>query len=119
MILDGTWYNVDKTDKKSNYYTNRYLLSHGIQSKISSSKTHNKGVIVDDKALVSSINWNENSPRNNREIGVILTGSAVSYYERIFNKDFGDDSILFFVILTVSIFIFYLVIIRPWTTRQR
>ena len=44
-------------------------------------KTHNKAVIVDrSKVLISSINWNEHSPTNNREVGLIIhsnfTGSS-------------------------------------------
>lgn len=52
-------------------------------------KIHNKGVIVDKtRVLVSSINWNENSPCFNREAGVILDHPAVGAY---FSAVFEDD----------------------------
>lgn len=52
-------------------------------------KIHNEGVIVDDKyVLVSSINWNSNSPNFNREAGVIIEHPGVA---RHFRNVFEDD----------------------------
>ncbi|HEX3001298.1 MAG TPA: phospholipase D-like domain-containing protein [Methanoregula sp.] len=52
-------------------------------------KIHNKGVIVDNrKVLVSSINWNSNSPNFNREAGVIIDHPGVAEY---FTSVFEDD----------------------------
>ncbi|MDD1653245.1 MAG: phospholipase D-like domain-containing protein [Methanomicrobiales archaeon] len=52
---------------------------------------HNKGVIVDgERVLVSSINWNENSPAFNREAGVILEHPGVAgYYTEAFVQDWN------------------------------
>ena len=52
-------------------------------------KTHNKGVIVDNsKVLISSINWNEQSPANNREAGVIIENEDVAgFYTDVFLYD--------------------------------
>ncbi|MDG6256586.1 MAG: phospholipase D-like domain-containing protein [Methanomicrobiaceae archaeon] len=52
-------------------------------------KIHNKGVIVDGtRVLVSSINWNENSPCFNREAGVILEHPDIgAYYTAVFEDD--------------------------------
>jgi PKD repeat protein len=49
-------------------------------------KTHNKGVIVDrNGVLISSINWNEYSPRNNREVGLIIENEDVAeFYTDVF-----------------------------------
>ena len=57
-------------------------------------KTHNKGVIVDSsKVLISSINWNENSARNNREAGVIVENDAVGgYYTDVFLYDWNSSN---------------------------
>jgi len=58
-------------------------------------KTHNKGVIVDRRAvLISSINWNEHSPRNNREVGLIIQNEAVAkYYTDVFLYDWYSGSL--------------------------
>ncbi len=52
-------------------------------------KIHNKGVIVDDeRVLVSSINWNSNSPTFNREAGVIIDHpGAARYFREVFDDD--------------------------------
>ena len=51
-------------------------------------KIHNKGLVVDDNVVISSINWNENSPTENREIMVIIRGSGCAEY---FKEVFYDD----------------------------
>lgn len=51
---------------------------------------HNKGVISDDKVMVTSINWTANSVNNNREVGVIINSKEASdYYAKAFNNDFN------------------------------
>jgi cardiolipin synthase A/B len=52
---------------------------------------HNKGVIVDgERVLVSSINWNENSPAFNREAGVIIEHPGVAgYFTEAFTQDWS------------------------------
>jgi len=52
-------------------------------------KTHNKGVIVDrSKVLISSVNWNEYSPTNNREVGLIIENEdAAGFYTDVFFYD--------------------------------
>jgi phosphatidylserine/phosphatidylglycerophosphate/cardiolipin synthase-like enzyme len=55
---------------------------------------HNKGVIVDNSSvLVSSINWNENSPCENREIGILIHSSeAAEFYATAFWYDWSVES---------------------------
>jgi cardiolipin synthase len=52
---------------------------------------HTKGVIVDRRlVLVSSINWNGNSPNFNREAGVILESPVLGgYYSSVFEADWN------------------------------
>ena len=58
-------------------------------------KIHNKGVIADGRnVLVSSINWNDNSPRFNREIGVIIEHQGVGeYFTRVFDDDWAVSGV--------------------------
>ncbi|HJJ39200.1 MAG TPA: phospholipase D-like domain-containing protein, partial [Methanocorpusculum sp.] len=53
------------------------------------SKIHNKGMIVDGRyVLVSSVNWNYNSPNNNRESAVIIDSpEAAAYFTKVFDYD--------------------------------
>ena len=57
-------------------------------------KTHNKGVIVDCReVLISSINWNEYSPTNNREVGLIIENRDIAgFYTDVFFYDWYDGS---------------------------
>ncbi|MEM2124632.1 MAG: phospholipase D-like domain-containing protein, partial [Methanolinea sp.] len=52
-------------------------------------KVHNKGVIVDGRrVLVSSINWNENSPAFNREAALVVDHPGVgAYFSGVFESD--------------------------------
>ncbi|MEM0466727.1 MAG: phospholipase D-like domain-containing protein [Candidatus Thermoplasmatota archaeon] len=52
---------------------------------------HNKGVIVDNTSvLISSINWNENSVRKNREAGVIVENQDIAtYYAEVLFYDWN------------------------------
>ncbi len=103
ILLDSTYYEMDPEKSTSNYNTILYVNSlaaeegipiearamdldgHGI------AMLHNKGLVVDsEKVMVSSINWNENSIMNNREVGIIMEGEAAGYYEEVFYSDWGD-----------------------------
>jgi phosphatidylserine/phosphatidylglycerophosphate/cardiolipin synthase-like enzyme len=52
-------------------------------------KIHAKGVVVDRETVVlGSVNWNNHSARQNREVAVALHGEAVGrYYARVFEAD--------------------------------
>ncbi|WP_394698546.1 phospholipase D-like domain-containing protein [uncultured Methanospirillum sp.] len=53
-------------------------------------KLHAKGLIADDSVLISSINWNENSPVFNREAGLIIRDISVAgYYASVFEQDWS------------------------------
>ena len=99
VLLDSYWYNIE--DEKDNdemvALINRIGVSEHIPlearcadlSTNEIDKIHNKGVIVDSQyVLVSSINWNSNSPNFNREAGVIVDHPGVARY---FLDVFEDD----------------------------
>lgn len=49
---------------------------------------HNKGVIVDGAAVISSTNWSETSIRSAREAGLLIYSPAVSdFYASVFDDD--------------------------------
>ncbi|WP_181685858.1 phospholipase D-like domain-containing protein [Halorhabdus salina] len=52
-------------------------------------KIHAKGVIVDgEEVLVGSLNWNDHSARQNREVVIALDGNGpAQYYDRVFRED--------------------------------
>lgn len=56
-------------------------------------KIHAKGIVADDTAVVGSLNWNNNSVENNREIAVAVEDAAIAdYYADVFDGDWDGDS---------------------------
>jgi cardiolipin synthase len=99
VILDSSWFNTEEdTDNNEMVdYINRIAREENLplEARLADlegnnlQQVHNKGVIVDQrKVLISSINWNENSPTFNREAGVIIEHEAVGAY---FSGVFEDD----------------------------
>jgi cardiolipin synthase A/B len=99
VLLDSYWYNIEDTKDNdemalliNQIAATEHLPLEARCADLKSSgieKIHNKGVIVDDKrVLVSSINWNSNSPNFNREAGVIIDHPGVARY---FREVFEDD----------------------------
>ncbi|HNX17738.1 MAG TPA: phospholipase D-like domain-containing protein [Methanoregula sp.] len=101
VLLDSYWFNTeDEADNDEMVaLINRIATAENlplearlVDLKASGlEKIHNKGVIVDDRAvLVSSINWNTNSPNFNREAGVIIEQPEVArYFRTVFDADWS------------------------------
>jgi cardiolipin synthase len=99
VLLDSYWYNVEgpNDNDEMTVLINRIAASENLPLEAKCidlsvspvEKIHNKGVIIDDeRVLVSSINWNSNSPNFNREAGVIIDHPGVARY---FREVFDDD----------------------------
>ncbi|PKL64433.1 MAG: phospholipase [Methanomicrobiales archaeon HGW-Methanomicrobiales-3] len=101
VLLDSYWYNTEDPVDNDEMVA---LINHvGMVEQIplearcadltttGLDKIHNKGVIVDDqKVLVSSINWNSNSPNFNREAGIIIDHPGVArYFKDVFDDDWA------------------------------
>jgi Phosphatidylserine/phosphatidylglycerophosphate/cardiolipin synthases and related enzymes len=104
VLLDSSWFNINEPDDNDEMaaYINEVGRTEGIPlsarcadlSRNNLDKIHNKGVIVDgNRVLISSINWNEQSPSFNREAGVILEHEGVgAYYQNVFNDDWDASA---------------------------
>jgi len=99
VLLDSYWYNIEEEADNDEMAAliNRIASAEKLPLEARTAdiesnnleKIHNKGVIVDDTSvLVSSINWNTNSPNFNREVGVIIVYPGVARY---FRDVFEDD----------------------------
>jgi phosphatidylserine/phosphatidylglycerophosphate/cardiolipin synthase-like enzyme len=102
VLLDSYWYNIE--DEKDNDEMAALITHIGTTEQIplegrcadltasNLEKIHNKGVIVDgQRVLVSSINWNSNSPNFNREAGVIIEHKEVAqYFLTVFEDDWNN-----------------------------
>lgn len=105
ILLDSYWYNIDRRNPVSNYYTVGYVKQIAEKEnlnlearlidldKTNLEKIHNKGVIIDNTTvLVSSINWNEYSPKKNREAGIVIKGDSAKYYAKVFFCDWRGEN---------------------------
>jgi phosphatidylserine/phosphatidylglycerophosphate/cardiolipin synthase-like enzyme len=99
VLLDSYWFNVEGPNDNDEMAALINRIGSGEHLPLEAKcidlsvsrveKIHNKGVIVDDeRVLVSSINWNFNSPTFNREAGVIIDHPGVARY---FREVFDDD----------------------------
>ncbi|MDD4136336.1 MAG: phospholipase D-like domain-containing protein [Methanoregula sp.] len=101
VLLDSFWYNVEGTNDNDEMVAliNRIAAAEHLPLEARCAelrtnqieKIHNKGVIVDGRqVLVSSINWNSNSPNFNREAGVIIDHPGVAgYFLAVFEDDWN------------------------------
>jgi cardiolipin synthase A/B len=101
VLLDSYWYNVEGKNDNDEMVAliNRVaaaehlpLMARCAELRTNQiEKIHNKGVIVDHRqVLVSSINWNSNSPNFNREAGVIIDHPGVAaYFLAVFDDDWN------------------------------
>jgi cardiolipin synthase len=101
VLLDSAWFNTegDRDNDEMVAVINRLAAAEGLplEARLADleannlDKIHNKGVIVDGRTvLVSSINWNANSPAFNREAGVIIEHPDIAaYYMRVFEDDWN------------------------------
>jgi phosphatidylserine/phosphatidylglycerophosphate/cardiolipin synthase-like enzyme len=95
ILLSSAWYTREENQQLVDWLNERASReSLPLEARLAKprgkfEKIHTKGVVVDgDQAIVGSLNWNNNSARNNREVLLVLEGEAVgSYYERVFEAD--------------------------------
>ncbi|HWR64084.1 MAG TPA: phospholipase D-like domain-containing protein [Candidatus Thermoplasmatota archaeon] len=118
--------------------TKEYLETYGVKVKCISSDwspfttIHNKGMIIDNTTvLISSINWNEQSVRKNREAGILIKNQeAASYYTTVFLSDwnlepykkrasvFSWADYKYLVLIAVVVCITLVFIVRDWRKRK-
>lgn len=103
IMLDNSWYSNQEGDEDSNTAIAEEINQIASKQEIDAiakvyegkkyERIHAKAVFSEKYAFISSINWNENSPTNNREIGIIAYGSEpVNYYKPFFEADFENKN---------------------------
>ena len=95
--LDGSWY-VESENKALASWLNRRADVDGwdLEARVDGAdgyeKLHTKGVIVDDTAIVGSLNWVRSAKSDNREVLVALEGTEpADYYAAVFANDWSGD----------------------------
>ena len=104
ILLSGAWYSEDENEAFAATLRERAADDNVPLSVRVAGDTdrfgsiHAKGIVADDTAVVGSLNWNNNSAENNRELAVAIEDAAVAdYYRDVFAGDWdagrgsGDD----------------------------
>ncbi|MCQ2079637.1 MAG: phospholipase D-like domain-containing protein [archaeon] len=77
----------DRAEKVRKINEETLIIASG-SPKLSCDIVHNKGLVVDDRTWVGSMNWTPESINDNRETSVIIKSQEVSdYYARMFLMD--------------------------------
>jgi phosphatidylserine/phosphatidylglycerophosphate/cardiolipin synthase-like enzyme len=111
VLLSSAWY-VEEDNRRLVEWLNGLAADEGLpiaarlaEPRSRYGKIHAKGAVVDgDTVVLGSVNWNNHSVRENREVDVVLEGEAVgSYYERVFWADWrgGTRQLPLGVVVTV------------------
>jgi phosphatidylserine/phosphatidylglycerophosphate/cardiolipin synthase-like enzyme len=97
ILLSGAWY-VEEENRQLKRWLDEQAEAGGLPLSVRIAKPdgrfekiHAKGLIVDgEHTFVGSLNWNNNSLRNNREVGLLLESQAVgAYFETVFESDWS------------------------------
>ncbi|MDD1767942.1 MAG: phospholipase D-like domain-containing protein, partial [Methanomassiliicoccales archaeon] len=101
ILLDSSWFNSGETRNNSKVveYLNQRASDMGVdlEARLVSKyhpfeMIHNKGVVIDDVSIVSSMNWVDASFKENREIGIEIRSEEVSsYFSDAFWEDWKTD----------------------------
>ena len=101
LLLSGSWYAEEENTALAERLRDRAAdeevpLSIRVADDTDRfGKIHAKGIVADDTAVIGSLNWNDNSAENNREVALAVTDDAVAdYYREVFTGDWqaGGDS---------------------------
>ncbi|MFC7073075.1 phosphatidylserine/phosphatidylglycerophosphate/cardiolipin synthase family protein [Halovenus rubra] len=99
ILLSGAWY-AEEENRQLKRWLDKQAASKDLSLSVRIAepdgqfeKIHAKGLIVDgNKTFVGSANWNNNSVRENREVGLLLEGQAVGdYFQTVFESDWSSD----------------------------
>ncbi len=100
ILLSGKWYaEAENRELKQDLHERAEKEDLPLQVRLADpedefEKIHAKGLITDEETtFVGSINWNNNSLRNNREVGLLLESEAVAaYFGEVFDSDWEEDN---------------------------
>ncbi|MFC7187357.1 phospholipase D-like domain-containing protein [Halorubrum yunnanense] len=94
LLLSGAWY-----DREENRALVEALADEPIEVAVAEprgryGKVHAKGVVVDDTAVVGSLNWNEGAATENREVLLAVEDEAVAdFYARAYGADWRGGGV--------------------------
>jgi phosphatidylserine/phosphatidylglycerophosphate/cardiolipin synthase-like enzyme len=98
LLLSSGWYVTEDNAALAAWLNRRadaagWNLTARLDEPRGYEKLHSKGVVVDDAALVGSLNWGATAQTENREVMVAVDGAEVAdYYADVFASDWAEPS---------------------------
>lgn len=94
LIIDTTFDSPYDSEMNDGYWIKKHVQDLMVMTSDESrfdGMMHNKGVIADDSVWIGSMNWNDTSFKENREVGVIIQSAVVSdMFASCFLSDWGS-----------------------------
>jgi cardiolipin synthase len=98
ILLSSGWY-AEEDNAALSAWLNRRADAEGwdLEARVDEPsgyrKLHSKGVVIDDAALVGSLNWGPTPQTENREVVVALESEeAADYYASVFESDWAETT---------------------------
>ncbi|QKG92972.1 phospholipase [Halorubrum salinarum] len=94
LLLSDAWY-----DREANRNLSEALADEPIAVDLAAprgrfGKVHAKGLVVDDAAVVGSLNWNPSAETNNREVLLAIESESVAdFYARVYAADWRGGGV--------------------------
>ena len=94
LLLSDAWYDREANRNLSERLADEPIAVDLAEPRGRFGKVHAKGLVVDDTAVVGSLNWNPSAATNNREVVVAVENESVAeFYARAYAADWRGGGI--------------------------
>ncbi|OYR60243.1 phospholipase [Halorubrum ezzemoulense] len=94
LLLSDAWYDREANRNLSESLRDEPIAVDLAEPRGRFEKVHAKGLVVDDTALVGSLNWNPSAETNNREVVLAVENESVAdFYARAYAADWRGGGI--------------------------
>ena len=94
LLLSDAWYDREANRNLSERFADEPIAVDLAEPRGRFGKVHAKGLVVDDAAVVGSLNWNPSARTNNREVLLAVENESVAdFYARAYAADWRGGGI--------------------------
>ena len=94
LLLSDAWYDRDENRNLSERLADEPIAIDLAEPRGRFGKVHAKGLVIDDAAVVGSLNWNPSAATNNREVLIAVENESVAdFYARAYAADWRGGGV--------------------------
>ena len=94
LLLSNAWYDRDRNRALLEALSDEPIVVAIAEPRSRYEKVHAKGLVIDDTAIVGSLNWNEGATTRNREVLLAVENAAVAdFYARTYAADWRGGGV--------------------------